>query len=176
MRRVIPQIIENGEYTPPQLGIRVSADLNAYVRTRLSLSGVVIQLSQSPAPSPQAPNCNAHAERFVLSIKSECLNRMMFFGEASLRPLFENTFSTTTGSDRTRGAGTRRSMSLRGPRRGRSGAVSDLPEYGDADSKREVLDDFWPDLFAAMLNCWLTDEQQWPKDRTYQMFAAWFDI
>ena len=33
----------------------------------------------------QAPNCNAHAERFVLSITSECLNRMMFFGEASLR-------------------------------------------------------------------------------------------
>jgi len=33
----------------------------------------------------RAPNCNAHAERFVLSIKSECLNRMMFFGEASLR-------------------------------------------------------------------------------------------
>ena len=33
-----------------------------------------------------------------------------------------------------------------------------LPEYGDADSEREILDDFWPDLFAAMLNCWLTDE------------------
>ena len=33
----------------------------------------------------QAPNCNAHAERFVLSIKSECLRRMIFFGEASLR-------------------------------------------------------------------------------------------
>ena len=33
----------------------------------------------------QAPNCNAHAERFVLSIKSERLNRMMLFGEASLR-------------------------------------------------------------------------------------------
>ena len=33
----------------------------------------------------QAPNCNAHAERFVLSITSECVNRMMFFGEASLR-------------------------------------------------------------------------------------------
>ena len=33
----------------------------------------------------QAPNCNAHAERFVLSIKSECLLRMIFFGEASLR-------------------------------------------------------------------------------------------
>ena len=33
----------------------------------------------------QAPNCNAFAERFVLSIKSECLNRMMLFGEAGLR-------------------------------------------------------------------------------------------
>ena len=33
----------------------------------------------------EAPNCNAFAERFVLSIKSECLCRMIFFGEASLR-------------------------------------------------------------------------------------------
>lgn len=33
----------------------------------------------------QAPNCNAHAERFVLSIKSECLERMILFGESSLR-------------------------------------------------------------------------------------------
>jgi putative transposase len=32
----------------------------------------------------RAPNCNAYAERFVLSIKSECLNKMIFFGEASL--------------------------------------------------------------------------------------------
>jgi putative transposase len=32
-----------------------------------------------------APNCNAFAERFVLSIKSECLNRMIFFGERRLR-------------------------------------------------------------------------------------------
>ena len=29
----------------------------------------------------RAPNGNAYAERFVLSIKSECLNRMIFFGE-----------------------------------------------------------------------------------------------
>jgi transposase InsO family protein len=31
-----------------------------------------------------APNCNAHAERFVRSIKSECVNKMIFFGESSL--------------------------------------------------------------------------------------------
>ena len=28
---------------------------------------------------------NAHAERFVRSIKDECLSRMIFFGERSLR-------------------------------------------------------------------------------------------
>ncbi len=33
----------------------------------------------------RAPNCNAYAERFVLTIKSECLRRMIFLGEASLR-------------------------------------------------------------------------------------------
>ena len=34
---------------------------------------------------PRSPNLNAFAERFVLSIKDECLNRMIFFGEQSLR-------------------------------------------------------------------------------------------
>ncbi len=33
----------------------------------------------------RAPNCNAFAERFVRSIKEECLNRMILFSEASLR-------------------------------------------------------------------------------------------
>ncbi len=34
---------------------------------------------------PRSPNLNAYIERFVLSIKSECLDRMIFFGEQSLR-------------------------------------------------------------------------------------------
>lgn len=32
-----------------------------------------------------APNCNAYAERFVLSLKSECLDRMIFFGRRRFR-------------------------------------------------------------------------------------------
>ena len=32
----------------------------------------------------RSPNLNSCAERFVLSIKSECLNWMIFFGEAQL--------------------------------------------------------------------------------------------
>jgi len=34
---------------------------------------------------PMSPNLNAYAERFVRSIKDECLNRMIFVGQESLR-------------------------------------------------------------------------------------------
>ena len=34
---------------------------------------------------PRSPNLNAHAERFVRSIKESCLNGLILFGEASLR-------------------------------------------------------------------------------------------
>lgn len=34
---------------------------------------------------PMSPNLNAYAERFVRSIKEECLNRVIFIGQASLR-------------------------------------------------------------------------------------------
>ncbi len=52
----------------------------ARFRNTLKASGVRVVFTPV-----MAPNCNAYAERFVLSIKSECLNRMIFFGEASLR-------------------------------------------------------------------------------------------
>ena len=42
----------------------------------------VLYLRTTPV---RAPNCNAFAERFVRSIKDECLDRMILFGEASLR-------------------------------------------------------------------------------------------
>ena len=34
---------------------------------------------------PQSPNLNAYAERFVRSIRGACLDRLILFGEASLR-------------------------------------------------------------------------------------------
>ena len=34
---------------------------------------------------PNSPNLNAHAERFVRSIKESCLDRLILFGERSLR-------------------------------------------------------------------------------------------
>jgi len=43
VQRVVPQIIEKGEYTPPQLGIRASEELNILVRRRLGIRGVVVR-------------------------------------------------------------------------------------------------------------------------------------
>ncbi len=34
---------------------------------------------------PRSPNLNAYAERWVRSVKEECLSRMILFGEAALR-------------------------------------------------------------------------------------------
>jgi putative transposase len=34
---------------------------------------------------PRSPNLNIYAERFVHSVKEECVQRLIFFGEASLR-------------------------------------------------------------------------------------------
>ena len=39
---------------------------------------------------PRSPNRNAYAERFVRSIKESWLNRMIFFGEESLRTAMQN--------------------------------------------------------------------------------------
>jgi transposase InsO family protein len=45
---------------------------------------------QSVKLPPRSPNLNAHAERFVRSIKQSCLERMILFGESSLRTAVQN--------------------------------------------------------------------------------------
>ena len=40
---------------------------------------------QSVKLPPRSPNLNAYAERFVRTIKEDCLERMIFFGEDALR-------------------------------------------------------------------------------------------
>ena len=48
---------------------------------------------------PRSPNLNAHAERFVRSIKESCLGRLILFGESSLRTAVQN-FVTHYHSER----------------------------------------------------------------------------
>ena len=47
---------------------------------------------------PMSPNLNAYAERFVRSIKDECLDRMIFVGQGSLRRAVSEYMSTITGT------------------------------------------------------------------------------
>ena len=49
-----------------------------------TLLTVGVQVVRTPAA---APNCNVHAERFVRSIKAECLERVVPLGERHLRHL-----------------------------------------------------------------------------------------
>jgi transposase InsO family protein len=49
---------------------------------------------------PRSPNLNAYAERFVRSIKECCLDRMIFFGEESLRIAIQNFVAQRTQSPR----------------------------------------------------------------------------
>src|SRR5881396_1102040 len=53
--------------------------------TREFLSMLAEAGIQSVRLPPRSPNLNAYAERFVRSIKEGCLERMIFFGEDSLR-------------------------------------------------------------------------------------------
>ena len=53
----------------------------------------------------RAPNCNAFAERFVRSIKQECLDRIILFGEASLRRALSEYVEHYHGERNHRGVG-----------------------------------------------------------------------
>jgi len=46
------------------------------------LTGIGVESVKWP---PRSPNLNAHAERFVRSMKVSCLDRLILFGEESLR-------------------------------------------------------------------------------------------
>ena len=55
-------------------------------RFREALKGGGVKSVKLP---PRSPNLNANAERFVRTIKESCLDRMIFFSEASLRRVIQ---------------------------------------------------------------------------------------
>jgi hypothetical protein len=62
-----------------------------WVPRRLSSSdaiveGAVVRVVRTPI---QAPNASAYAERFVRSIREECLDRVILFGERRLRRVLD---------------------------------------------------------------------------------------
>jgi transposase InsO family protein len=62
---------------------------------------------QPPKRTPRSPNLNAHAERFVRTIKENCLDRMIFFGEGSLRKALREFVAYYHGERNHQGLGNR---------------------------------------------------------------------
>ncbi len=57
-------------------------DTKFYTSFRAIIASMGIKLIRLP---PQSPKMNSYAERFVRSVKSECLNKLIFFGEDHLK-------------------------------------------------------------------------------------------
>jgi hypothetical protein len=51
-----------------------------------------------------------------------------------------------------------------------------VPEYEDSDGAERFLKRAYDEIFCRQLNGWYTEESLWPKDRSWRVFKAWFDI
>jgi len=65
---------------------------------------------------PRSPNLNAHAERFVRGVKESCLDRLILFGEGSLRTAVQNYVAHYHSERNHQGLGNR--LILSAPARG----------------------------------------------------------
>lgn len=77
-------------------------DTKFSLRFRIVLEAAGIRMIRTPF---QAPNANAYAERFVRSIKEECLDRVILFGEGRLRRAFEDYLAHYHGEHNHQGLG-----------------------------------------------------------------------
>jgi transposase InsO family protein len=72
----------------------------------------------------RSPNLNAFAERWVRSVKAECLSRLIFFGENSLRRALTQYTEHYHGERNHQGKGNKRLLPFpRGPARRHRGAI-----------------------------------------------------
>ena len=69
---------------------------------RRVLEGAGVRIVQTPI---QAPNANAYAERFVRSIREECLDRVILFGERRLRHIIDEFVAHYHGERNHQGLG-----------------------------------------------------------------------
>src|SRR5258706_6196557 len=78
---------------------------------------------------PRSPNLNAHAERFVRSIKESCLERLILFGEGSLRKGIQEFVAHYHGERNHQGLGNQLIMPA-GSLTGNSGAIQRSDRLG----------------------------------------------
>lgn len=51
-----------------------------------------------------------------------------------------------------------------------------LPHFDDDDDSLEFIKKTYRQIFELELDSWSTDENTWPKKRTYSLFRKWFKI
>ncbi len=49
-----------------------------------------------------------------------------------------------------------------------------IPEFDTDEDPEATLGQIFPVIFARFLSDWTTDEAEWPKRRTLDMFKSWF--
>ena len=71
---------------------------------------------------PRSPNLNSHAERWVRSVKGECVSKLILFGEVSLRRVLTDFVDHFHGERNHQGKGALR-KNLTAPRPARFSAT-----------------------------------------------------
>jgi transposase InsO family protein len=83
MRQAARQLVDSVDgFTLGKTHLIIDRDARYCDAFRQALQSAGMKLVMCP---PRVPQCNAYAERFVRSIKEECLSRLIFLGEAHLR-------------------------------------------------------------------------------------------
>lgn len=96
--------------TDPIGGLFVGKRYLIHDRDPLFTAGCLKMLAEAGIRSvklpPRSPNLNAYAEHFARTIKEACLDRMILFGEGSLRKVIREFVDTIIGSGITRDSAT----------------------------------------------------------------------
>ena len=111
MARNLADVIDGFLLTHRRLFIDRDSNFGGSFCARLARAGV-----ETVRIPPSAPNCNAYAERFVRSIKKECLRKMIFFGKGSLRRAIRGYVSNYNQGRPHQGLGNERIERVVGPR------------------------------------------------------------
>lgn len=51
-----------------------------------------------------------------------------------------------------------------------------LPEIDSDEHADVIVKDLYKNIFEAELSGWTTDENEWPRNRKYEMFLEWFGV
>jgi hypothetical protein len=108
---------------------------------------------------PRSPNLNPHAERSVRTIKESCLDRMLLFGEGSLRKTIREFVAHYHRERNHQGLGNRL-------------IIPDESHAGNGGAIRRR------DRLGGMLNYyygWYRVPSLWPSRRDLDAFERWFE-